>query len=130
MPTELANESRDEQACHQGGHHFQVENGGGVLLPKSGEPEGQEAGVSRQTDEGWGNARVQDGPAIDAVGQPVSADVGVEEGVSLDLGKCVNEPQAQRSAGRECEDRGKDCGPAEGGHPPKSYKGLSDASWG
>ena len=108
--------------------HLQVENGEIVLLAKNRKAKGQEAGVSGQTDEGGGNgwrtARVHDGTAIDAVGQPIPADVGVEKRVSLDLWESVNEPQAQRSTRREREERGKHCAPAEGGHPEKSYKGL------
>ena len=68
---------------------------------------------------------MEDRPPVDTVGQPVPANVRVEKRVSLNLRESANEPEAQHSARRECEDRGKDCAPAQGGHPPKSYKGLT-----
>ena len=62
---------------------------------------------------------MNDGAAIDAVGQPIPGDIAIEEGVSLDLGKRVNEPEAQGRSGREREQDGKYCTETEGGHPPK-----------
>ena len=56
-------------------------------------------------------ARVNDGPAIDAMGKPVSGDVRVKKGVSLDLGESMNEPQAEHSSRRErAEDAQRLCG--------------------
>jgi hypothetical protein len=72
MSTEPANESRNEEARHQVDHHLQVKDGGIILFSKSSEAEGEEAGVSRQADEGGGNgwraARMYDGSSVDAVG--------------------------------------------------------------
>ena len=80
---EPVNEAGDEQACGQVDHHLQVENGEVVLLAKSRKAEREEAGVSGQADQGGDDggqaARMHDGPAIDAMGQPVPADVGVKQ---------------------------------------------------
>ncbi len=102
---------------------LQVKNNLVVLQSKQREANRKEAGISGQADEGWvygDQAPRMDGRApIDTMGQPIPADVRVEEGVALDLGEGVNEPQAQRRSRREREQDGKHCAETEGGHSPK-----------
>ncbi|MEA3007885.1 MAG: hypothetical protein QOI94_3154, partial [Acidobacteriaceae bacterium] len=104
------------QAGRQINDYLQVENGEKILFSKNREAQGEEARVSGQANEcrgnGWRPARMNDRPAINAMGQPIPGDVGVKKRVALDLREGVNEPQAKSSSRRERTEDGKHCAAA------------------
>jgi len=105
---DAGDEGGDEQAGGEvdGDLH---EHGGVVMLhAEEGEAESEEEWVAGEADEGGMDDSltgiVVGGEAVDAVLEPVFGNVAIDEGVAVDFGVGVDEPEAEGGSGGEGQD--------------------------
>ena len=108
---EAAGEAAEEDAGEEIDEDLDEEYGVEAFLSvgveaEDAEAEGEEKGVAGQAEERGADGAGGVGDAVDAVAQEVVGDVGVEEGVALDVGVAEEEEEAEEEAGGEGEEEG------------------------
>ena len=95
-------ERGDEEAGGEVDGDLRVHHSVVVLDAEEAEAEDEEEGIAGKTDECWVNVGAA-GHSVDAVEHPVLRDVSVDEGVAIDFGVGVDEPEAEDGSGGEGE---------------------------